>query len=318
MNFDWMEYYCVLAEEKNFTKAAARLHITQQSLSAAVASLEEKLGCKLFERGKPLQLTYAGKVFLRYAKECCNTMYSMRHEFDDISKHIRGELHVGIAQIRGLVILPDIVKEFNRKWPQIKVHFFDGANLNERILERELDLAVTHFIINAPMLEYKEFYKEKMVLVAAHSLLDEYRIDPVRLREELLLENPERLRDCPFVLSSPKGFYTNLGMELFRKNKIEPNVSIRCNNVGALLKLAARGVGVTFATSNTIPVMLSDAERSEILVFDLPDSYTYSVRFAYNKNSYQWSIIKEFMNVASEVMNRKTDESAESGRLEKL
>ena len=45
MNFQTMEYFIVLAEEKNFTRAAARLYITQQSLSSHIAAVEQELGC---------------------------------------------------------------------------------------------------------------------------------------------------------------------------------------------------------------------------------------------------------------------------------
>ena len=45
MNFSSMEYFTVLARERSFTHAAERLHITQQSLSAHIAGMEQELGC---------------------------------------------------------------------------------------------------------------------------------------------------------------------------------------------------------------------------------------------------------------------------------
>ena len=67
MNFSSMEYFVVLAQERNFTRAAERLHMTQQSLSSHIAAMEKELGCQLFVRHIPLDLTYAGEVMLRYA-----------------------------------------------------------------------------------------------------------------------------------------------------------------------------------------------------------------------------------------------------------
>ena len=63
MNFRNLQYFLAAAEEKNFTHAARRLYISQQSLSGHVAKLEEELGVPLFERGPELKLTYAGERF---------------------------------------------------------------------------------------------------------------------------------------------------------------------------------------------------------------------------------------------------------------
>ena len=69
MNFSSLEYFTVLARERNFTRAAEQLHITQQTLSAHIAGLEKELGCPLLLRRTPLELTYAGSTFLRYAEK---------------------------------------------------------------------------------------------------------------------------------------------------------------------------------------------------------------------------------------------------------
>ena len=65
MNFLSIEYFAAVASEHSFSKAAKRLGITQQTLSANIAALERELGCTLFVRHVPLELTYAGTVFAR-------------------------------------------------------------------------------------------------------------------------------------------------------------------------------------------------------------------------------------------------------------
>ena len=73
MNFHSLDYFLVLAREKNFTRAAEALHITQQSLSSHIANLERELNCTLVVRRTPLELTYAGRTFLRYAESIGDT-----------------------------------------------------------------------------------------------------------------------------------------------------------------------------------------------------------------------------------------------------
>ena len=97
MNFQSMEYFAAVAKNRSFTRAADALHITQQTLSAHIAGIERELGCPLLIRHIPLELTYAGEVFLRYATEF-NTKYDcMLHEFGDILNNQTGKLRIGIA-----------------------------------------------------------------------------------------------------------------------------------------------------------------------------------------------------------------------------
>ena len=85
MNLLPMQYYLEVVKEKSISHAAARLHITQQTLSAHIAALEKELGCTLFRRKPDFALTYAGRVFCEYARRFDSLYRSMRQEFDDIS-----------------------------------------------------------------------------------------------------------------------------------------------------------------------------------------------------------------------------------------
>ena len=68
MNFQNISYFLQVAEKRSFSQAAEALYITQQTLSASIAALEKELGCPLFVRHVPLELTYGGELFLKYAK----------------------------------------------------------------------------------------------------------------------------------------------------------------------------------------------------------------------------------------------------------
>ena len=77
---------CHGGPERSFSRAAERLHITQQTLSAHIAKLEGELGAKLLVRSIPLELTYAGEVFLEYALDFQRRASSLEREFQDIPK----------------------------------------------------------------------------------------------------------------------------------------------------------------------------------------------------------------------------------------
>lgn len=100
MNFHSLDYFLVLAREKNFTRAAEALHITQQSLSSHIANLERELNCTLVVRRTPLELTYAGRTFLRYAESIGQTRQAMEREFCDILQKIRKASCASASPIR--------------------------------------------------------------------------------------------------------------------------------------------------------------------------------------------------------------------------
>ena len=104
MNFLSIEYFAAVASEHSFSKAAKRLGITQQTLSANIAALERELGCTLFVRHVPLELTYAGTVFARYAQRFRRDRDALGQEMRDIAGDQAGVLRVGVAYTRSRAI----------------------------------------------------------------------------------------------------------------------------------------------------------------------------------------------------------------------
>ena len=89
MNLLNLEYFLVAAEELNFTKAAKRLYITQQSLSNHIAKLESYFGADLFDRTPPMTLTNAGLCLVRHAKRLMQSTDELEREMQDIKQGLQ-------------------------------------------------------------------------------------------------------------------------------------------------------------------------------------------------------------------------------------
>lgn len=107
----------VAAEELNFTRAARRLYISQQSLSGHILKLENYFGVELFDRSPPMTLTSAGTCLMRYAKRMLDSVDELEKEVQDIKGSHSGELTIGITRARGAVYLPMILPSSTEIFP---------------------------------------------------------------------------------------------------------------------------------------------------------------------------------------------------------
>ena len=141
MNLLNLRYFLVAAEELNFTRAARRLYISQQSLSGHILKLENYFGVELFDRSPPMTLTSAGTCLMRYAKRMLDSVDELEKEVQDIKGSHSGELTIGITRARGAVYLPMILPKFNRDFPNIKIHLIEenSAHLEQLLRENRPD-----------------------------------------------------------------------------------------------------------------------------------------------------------------------------------
>ena len=273
MNFSSLEYFQVLCQERNFTRASERLHLTQQSLSAHIAGLEKELGCQLIVRHVPLELTYGGEALLRYAKAFLKDHEAMRREFCDISQNQKGVLRVGAGAARGQVLLPKAVARFQKRFPHIRIDLTEGANdaLHQALLQGTVDLAIADFPKALPGVVLRDFYREEVALVMDRAFLSS-------------VFGPEADRHRAFSIDLPL-------------------VAAQSHNVGMLLKLALSGVGGCFCPRNIVNATLTAEQKKTVLLFSLGERASYPIRFGFKESAYPWSVIDTFMNCAVDALS---------------
>ena len=302
MNFHSLDYFLVLAREKNFTRAAEALHITQQSLSSHIAGLEKELGCTLLVRRTPLELTYAGRKFLHYAESIGQTRQTMEREFCDISENQKGELRVGIAYTRGRAIMPRLIPAFQRQYPNVEIMLRECSNdaIQKALLSGSIDLAIAAYPKVPPSIELADYYTEHTVLCLVDSLLAQCQIDLDVRRNEIAAGDLHSLRDCPFVLGSAADIGGLIGRELLRASGISPISKATSENVETLLALCVQGVGACFCPENLLQTALSPEQLAQLHILPLCPSASYPICFGYLRRSYPWSVLSEFIRIARE------------------
>ena len=134
-----------IAIEKNFTRAASSLYISQPSLSKQLKILEENLDTVLINRERSqISLTESGEIFLQYAERILILCEESCRALIDLKNGDRGNLIVGASQTIGTYLMPRVLALFAQNYPQINLNVQVNSTrlIAKSIINREMDIAV--------------------------------------------------------------------------------------------------------------------------------------------------------------------------------
>lgn len=164
--------FVVLAEELNFTRAAARLYMAQQSLSSVIRTLEERVGVPLFERTKrSVRLTAGGEAFLEDVRVALAAVDRGAERAYRAQAGQVGTLRVGMLHSGGLELTGLVVDEFRRRCPDVRVEFaeFRYDDPSAGLATGLADVALVRPPISLSGVEHETLFVEPRVLVVAES-----------------------------------------------------------------------------------------------------------------------------------------------------
>jgi DNA-binding transcriptional LysR family regulator len=192
-----MRYVVAVAETANFTRAAERCQVVQSALSHQIARLERELGTRLFDRtSRRVQLTPAGEAFLPAARQALDAAERARAEVAAVSGELRGRLAIGTIPTVTAVDLAGVLKNFQVRYPQVRITLRAGSSdeLTERVREGALDIA---FLGLPPSVQPKgvrgrALARGELVAIVArgHPLADMAGVDLHRLSQEVFVDFP--------------------------------------------------------------------------------------------------------------------------------
>lgn len=169
MELRQLRYFVAIAEEKSFSRAAGRLHISQPPLSTQVRSLEDELGVQLLDRGnRGVSLTAAGSVFLEEARAVLARLEHAKSRTMRVKRGDIGMLSVGFVSIADYGILPQALRGFRSSFPQVEVQLHElttDAQIRELRAAR-LDLGIGLAPVEEPDLEFESVLSEELLLAA--------------------------------------------------------------------------------------------------------------------------------------------------------
>ena len=152
------QYFLAVARERNITRAAEGLYITQATLSRQMMDLEKRLGKKLFERSKQLTLTEDGLYFQRQAQAIVDLVRQTEEVFQSQDTHIAGEVRLACAETLAMEEISRIMGVVQQTYPDIRFRIFSGdeADFQQKLFHGELDAAILFDPAVYPQYVYRE------------------------------------------------------------------------------------------------------------------------------------------------------------------
>lgn len=303
-NVNW-KYFVTAAEELNFTKAAAKLYISQQSLSNYIVKLEESLGIELFNRKNNLSLTKAGESLYNNAKKILVIEELAQKELKDIKDFKTSSLRIGISRQRGSVILPEVLPKLKQIYPELKVELVEKGirELHKELLEGQIDLMFGYAVDRNPELEYEIFDHEKLMLVISESVWQRYLSE--EKREEIMKMDSAPLEafiKCPFILLKGNGWTSNTIHKYCEQQGIKLNEIFYTISMNTMLNLALVGLGATICPKVYLQEKFIDKIYKEPVYFIKLEDKLFSPDMAviYNKKHYLPKVARDFIDIVKE------------------
>ncbi len=238
MEVHQLRYFCAVAQEGSFTRAALRQHIAQPSLSQQVRKLEDELGTRLFDRlGRSVRLTPFGQAFLPRAQGILRQMEDAKQEIEEMSGDERGRLVVGSIPTIAPYFLPRCLASFGPRFPQIRVSVIEQLTqeLLNRLHEGTIDLALMVLPVAGGRYACQELFREPLYLVVPQG----HRLASRASAQLKHVENE------PFLLLKEGHCFRENTLTACSRAKLEPNVIFESGQFTTLLAMVAAGAGVS-------------------------------------------------------------------------
>ncbi|MGH7242800.1 MAG: LysR substrate-binding domain-containing protein [Phycisphaerales bacterium] len=244
MELTQLRYFREIAKAGHMTKAARTLGVSQPALSAMLRKLEEEVGTSLLHRtGKGVELSEAGKVFLRHADESVRRADEGLHEVRRLSGLETGSIRAGAGATAASYILPSVVSDMRRAHPGLKffVREMGSSAIVESILNGELDLGIVTLPIRgvgAKQLVLRSLVDDELRLITPprHKLAKEtaFRWSDLKGESVIGFEAGSAVREVVDQAAASAGVTLDVVMEL--------------RSIQSIQQMVAAGVGVGFVS----------------------------------------------------------------------
>ncbi|MCM3726501.1 LysR family transcriptional regulator [Neobacillus cucumis] len=258
MDIRRMKYFVSIVEEGQISLAAKRLNIAQPPLSQQLKLFEEELNTKLFERHtRKLILTDEGKFLYERSLEILEMIEKTKQELNEISSGISGTLSIGMIPSLGAELIPEKVKDFHKKYPNVRFKVWEGDS--NRIMEltekRIIELGIVRLPVDKDVFDSINLSSEPIVAAMSENMgfeNDSASINLAELKDKPLMflrsyKKTSDYRTSVDAVDMVKSACTELGFE--------PTILCESSNLVPLLNWANCNIGIGIVPKSAEKIM---------------------------------------------------------------
>lgn len=239
MEIRHLHYFIEVAKQKNFTKAAEKLYVSQPTISKMVKSLEEELGTILLERrNREVILTDAGKAIFLQAQSIVTSFKNLHQNLEDVVGLNTGQITIGLPPMVGGRFFAPVIGEFARQYPNITLQLVEtGArSVESGIEEGELDVGVVVLPFKRDIFQYFSFVRDPLRLIVPPD-------HPLALKK---VATYAELKDESFVFFAEDFTLHERILERCHQSGFKPKVMCKSSQWDFIAEVVAAKLGIAF------------------------------------------------------------------------
>jgi DNA-binding transcriptional LysR family regulator len=167
MEIRHLRYFCLVAEQLHFTKAALLLNVAQPALSHQIKQLEDELGIQLIERtNRRVKLTEAGELFFARAMRILEQIDQAAREATRVGQGDAGSLVIGVVSTAVCSLLPELLRSFRRESPNLTIDIreMEPGEQVEALRKEAIDIGILFLSIDDPALDSVLVSRERLIV----------------------------------------------------------------------------------------------------------------------------------------------------------
>ncbi|EIZ79639.1 transcriptional family [Novosphingobium sp. Rr 2-17] len=262
MDLRQLRYFVMVAAERNFNRAAEKLHMAQPPLSRSIQQLEAELGAELIDRtSRPLSLTPIGQFFHDQAVQILRRMDDMRAMMNAAIATEKRRFTIGFVASTIYARLPALIREFRAELPDVELSLVESTTLDQiaALKEGRIDIGFGRIRFEDPAVRRTVLRREALIAavpLASHLGRDGAPISLAALARETLILYP----------STPRPSYADQVLSLFHDNGLTPNVIHEVRELQIAIGLVAAEEGVA-----VIPESVRRARTDDVRYLELAE-----------------------------------------------
>ena len=286
-----LQVFHTVARLLSFTKAAESLHMTQPAVTFQVRQLEEQFNTRLFDRThNRISLTEAGQRVYEYADRIFELYAEMENAVRDMTGEISGMLVIGASTTIAEYMLPSLLGDFKKQYPDINVHLkvSNSDGIVSMVENNDIDLGVVEAPVMNKNLVVEECRKDRLVAIVPpqHALASQQSVAVKELLENAYIAREEGSGTREVI----QEYLAELGLQTS-----DVHVSMELGSPEAIKGAVEAGMGISIVSEVTIH---KELQLGSLVALELEPPLERPFSFVHQKQKFRQRAMDELLSFA--------------------